>query len=137
VGFLYTECPIDPSAKSIVAEHSTESGYQIKFQETKVLAKTSGYTDHLVKEATEIRLHLNNVSREEGFDLPKHGIPAPDYQGTPLHINHYFLLKAGSTRKQNFAIQFSCICRFAEAFQISSSVMRYEARIFQIWIFLP
>jgi hypothetical protein len=38
-------------------EHSIESGYQIKFCETGVLAQTSDYMDWLVKEATEIKLH--------------------------------------------------------------------------------
>jgi hypothetical protein len=31
--------------KPTVAEHSNESDHQIKFQDTEVLAKTSGYTD--------------------------------------------------------------------------------------------
>jgi hypothetical protein len=57
----------ESSAKSLVAENSTEWGHQIKFQETKVLAKTSGYTDQLVKETTEIILHPSNVNREEGL----------------------------------------------------------------------
>jgi hypothetical protein len=55
--------------KSALAEHSTEPGYRIKFHETKVLAKTSGWMDRLVKEATEIKLCPDNVNREEGFKL--------------------------------------------------------------------
>jgi hypothetical protein len=39
-----------------VTEHSTQSGHWIKFQQTEVLAKASGYMDQLAKkEATEIR----------------------------------------------------------------------------------
>jgi signal transduction histidine kinase len=34
-----------------------------------VLAKTAGYMDRFVKEATEIRLHANNINREKGFKL--------------------------------------------------------------------
>jgi hypothetical protein len=39
------------------------------FYETKTLAQTSGYTDQLVKEAVEIKLHLDNRNREEGFEF--------------------------------------------------------------------
>jgi hypothetical protein len=35
----------------------------------KVLAKTVGYKDQLVKEAIEIQLHSNNINTEEGFKL--------------------------------------------------------------------
>jgi hypothetical protein len=37
----------------------------------KVPAKTSGYMDWLVKEAIGIKLHLNNVNREEGSKFNK------------------------------------------------------------------
>jgi hypothetical protein len=55
--------------KSTVTDHSTESGHWIKFQETVVLAKTSNYMDQLVKGATEIQLHPNNVNRDKGFEF--------------------------------------------------------------------
>jgi hypothetical protein len=54
-----------------VAEHSIESGHRIKFHETIVLAKTLGYMDQPVKEATEIKLHLDNINRKEVFGLGK------------------------------------------------------------------
>jgi hypothetical protein len=57
--------------KSATAEHSTDSGHQNKFQETKVIAKTSGHMDQLVKEVAEIRLHTNNFNREKGFKLSR------------------------------------------------------------------
>jgi hypothetical protein len=34
--------------KSVVVKHSTESGPQIKFKDTEVLGKTSGYMDQQV-----------------------------------------------------------------------------------------
>jgi hypothetical protein len=46
-----------------VAEHSIESGYRIKFHETEVLAKMSGYMDRLAKEVTEMKLHPENINR--------------------------------------------------------------------------
>jgi hypothetical protein len=54
--------------KSTVAEHSTESGCQIKLHETKTLANTSGYMDKLVK-VIEIKLHLGSTNRKEGSEL--------------------------------------------------------------------
>jgi hypothetical protein len=62
-----------------VAEHSNESDHQIKFQDTEVLAKTSGYTDWLVKGAIEIKLHPNNINKEEGFKLSKTWNPGTTY----------------------------------------------------------
>jgi hypothetical protein len=53
------------------AEYNTESGHQIKFQETEVLVKTSGCMDRLVKEAIKIRRHPKYIIREEGFKLRK------------------------------------------------------------------
>lgn len=62
--------------KSALAEHSTESGHRIKFHGTKVLAKTSGSTNELAKEAKEIKLHGDSINR--GRLIPEK-IPAPDY----------------------------------------------------------
>jgi hypothetical protein len=59
------------SDKSTVAEHSIESSHWIRFHETEVLAKTTGCTDRLVKEAIAIILHLDNINGEEGFKLGK------------------------------------------------------------------
>jgi hypothetical protein len=59
--------PLYQLDKSRVEEHNTESGHWIKFHETEMLAKTSGYIDRFVTASTEIKLHLNNINREEGF----------------------------------------------------------------------
>jgi hypothetical protein len=57
--------------ESAAAEHSFESGHQIKFQETETLAETSGYMDLLVREAIEIKLHQNSINREERVKFRK------------------------------------------------------------------
>jgi hypothetical protein len=54
-----------------VRSGSTESGHRIKFHESQVLPKTSGYMDWLVNEAIEIKLHPENMNREEGFKPSK------------------------------------------------------------------
>jgi hypothetical protein len=56
---------------SLEWQSSTGSGYRMKFLQVEVLAKTSGCTDRIIKEATEIKLHPENISREEGFKLSK------------------------------------------------------------------
>jgi hypothetical protein len=60
----------------VVAEHSTKMVHRIKFKDSEVLVNTAGYMDQLVKEATEIQCHSNNVNREEGFKLIQAWNPA-------------------------------------------------------------
>jgi hypothetical protein len=43
-----------------VAEHSAESDHWIKFHETDILIKMSGYMDQLVKEVIEVKSYLDN-----------------------------------------------------------------------------
>lgn len=62
--------------KSTIVEHSIELEHRLKFQDTKILAKTSVYMDQLVYESTEIWLHLNNVNYKEGFKLSQAWNPA-------------------------------------------------------------
>jgi hypothetical protein len=64
-----------------VGEHSTESGHQIKFRDTEVLARISGVMEELVKLAMEIKLHADNINREEGFKLCKTWNPNTRFLG--------------------------------------------------------
>jgi hypothetical protein len=50
--------------------------HQIKFQKTKVPAKTSGCMGQVVKDTIEIRLYPSNINREEPFRLCKTWSPA-------------------------------------------------------------
>lgn len=54
-----------------MAECSISIGYHIDFIGASVLNKTSGYLDHLVKEAIEICLKKKNFNRDCGFILSK------------------------------------------------------------------
>jgi hypothetical protein len=66
---------VNVESKTKVSETSSASGvesdHRIKFHETEVLSKTPGYMDRLVREATETKLHPDNINRREGFKLSK------------------------------------------------------------------
>ncbi|XP_030761017.1 uncharacterized protein LOC115886103 [Sitophilus oryzae] len=52
--------------KSAVAEHALRDGdHKIQFEDTQVIATTSGYHPRLVREAVEIHKHPNNFNRKE------------------------------------------------------------------------
>jgi hypothetical protein len=45
------------------------TGHNIELSNTTMLDKASGYTDCLIKEDTEIRIHPRNLNKERGFNL--------------------------------------------------------------------
>jgi hypothetical protein len=61
--------------KSAAAEHCIETGHKIIFYETTVPARTSGYMEHLVKEAIEIQLHSTSFNRDNGYMLSRAWYP--------------------------------------------------------------
>jgi hypothetical protein len=62
---------LDQPEKSVVAEHSINTGHKIDFNNVSVLDRASGYMDRLVKEAVQIRLNQNNINRDNGFTLSR------------------------------------------------------------------
>jgi hypothetical protein len=54
--------------KSTVAEHRFETGHN-NFSSTSTLGKVTGSMDHIIKEATEIRLHPRNFNSDRSFTL--------------------------------------------------------------------
>jgi hypothetical protein len=55
----YRHLRLNQPEKSAVAEHNVGIDHLIKFLESEVLLKTSGYIDRLAKEVTAIKLLAN------------------------------------------------------------------------------
>ncbi|XP_030767905.1 uncharacterized protein LOC115891557 [Sitophilus oryzae] len=74
VGMRLTEhkrcCRLGQTEKSAVAEHALRDGdHNIQFEDTQVIATTSGSHPRLVREAVEIHKPPNNFNRKETFFL--------------------------------------------------------------------
>ena len=63
-----THLCLGQTEESAVAEHILNTGYEIQFEKTHRLNKTT-YMDQIVKEAIETYLHAYNFNREAGFIL--------------------------------------------------------------------
>jgi hypothetical protein len=57
--------------KSAVAEHSISLGHRIQLYYTAILSTKPRCMDRIIREATEIELHHNNMNRENDFWLSK------------------------------------------------------------------
>jgi hypothetical protein len=55
--------------KSAIAEHWTECKNSVQFVDTKMLCRSNGFWDRLVKESIEIRLADNTLNRDFGYTL--------------------------------------------------------------------
>jgi hypothetical protein len=49
--------------------HRFETGHNTDFNNTSIVDRATGYTDNVINEAIQIRLHTNNFNRVPGFTL--------------------------------------------------------------------
>jgi hypothetical protein len=57
--------------KSAVAEHSINLGHCMQLHNTSIVAKKSRYMDRIIREAIELKLHPNNINKEDSFSLSR------------------------------------------------------------------
>jgi hypothetical protein len=50
-----------------MAQQKFQTGHNIDFSSISILSKAAGYKDHMIKKATEIKLHPYNFNRDSGF----------------------------------------------------------------------
>lgn len=59
-------CRLGQTTKSAVAEHTLlQKDHEIKFEDSKVLARIKNYYPRMYREAIEIHKHVNNLNRTE------------------------------------------------------------------------
>ena len=56
-------------SKSTIVDHSFKSNHLICFDQTKILAHTSHYPTHLIREALEIENNPNNFNYDDDYTL--------------------------------------------------------------------
>jgi hypothetical protein len=52
-----------------VADHSLNRDHTTTLQDTKLLSTKTTYSDCLIREATEIQMHPNNMNKKDGLVL--------------------------------------------------------------------
>jgi hypothetical protein len=60
---------VEHPEKSAMAEHSVKLGHHTQLNNTTILFAKSRYMDWVIREATQIELHPNNMNREDGLFL--------------------------------------------------------------------
>ena len=60
---------------SAVSEHANKTGHNPLWDEVKFIDRDSHWYTCRVKEAIHIRLHLNNINRDNAIELPEAWIP--------------------------------------------------------------
>ena len=79
---------------SAVSEHAHNTGYKPLWNEIKFINRDPYNCTRRVKEAIHIRLHLNNISRDSGIEIPEAWMP------TIKKHNNRKLCNSGPPREQ-------------------------------------
>jgi len=60
---------------SAVSEHANKTGHHLLWNEVKFIDRDSHWYTRRVKEAIHIRLHADNINRDNGIEIPEAWIP--------------------------------------------------------------
>ena len=67
---------------SAVSEHANKTGHHSLWNEVKFIDRDSHWYTGRVKEAVHIRLHPDNINRNNGIEIPEEWIPTIKKQST-------------------------------------------------------
>ena len=71
---------------SAVSEHANKIGHHPLWNEVKFIDRDSHWYTHRVKEAIHIRLHPDNINRDNGIEIPEAWIPTiKKHNRRPVH----------------------------------------------------
>ena len=82
---------------SAVSEHANETGHLPLWNQVKFIDRDPHRYTRRVKEAIQIRLHSNNINRDNGIEILKHGclrsesITAVQLQSGPVREHHLLI----------------------------------------------
>jgi hypothetical protein len=94
--------------KSVVAEHSINLGHWIQLQNTSIWAKKLRWMDQIIREAIVIKLHPDNVNKEDGFSLSQARKPLiPDLKERRQSLTKESTLSSGPEK----GLYLPSICR--------------------------
>ena len=72
---------------SAVSEHAHDTGHYPIWNEVKFIDWDPHWYTRRIKEAIHIRLHPNNINRDSGIEILKHGCPRSKYTTTGERYN--------------------------------------------------
>jgi len=83
-----TDIRLARTQTSAVSEHANKAGHHPLWNEVKFIDQDSHWYARRVKEAIHIRLHPDNINRDNGIEIPEAWIPTiKKHNRRPVHVH--------------------------------------------------